>query len=221
MRTFNVVVVANNTDWPTLWDKMAAVRQFYAPVCDLRVSIEHTRMQPVFNNSYPGLAPLYVLDRGWYDVNVTMPMIKKHPDVDIIIFIVSEKDRHGLPTYSGLMDFNNLGPWEITMFVNGEGDSIFKDGRNYGSEFEVITEHELSHAFYYYCGKQDDTHLHFPGGRNDVILPDPTAVLRDFDFGTRYAILEWCKDKLLTALVSIGFLSKKNVSSIAEPRAIA
>lgn len=209
---FKLLVIANNLNWPSLADKIEAVCDFYVPVCTLVPTIVHTSMHPVFNNSYPGLAPLYVVDRGWYEVNVATPYAGQ---ADFLMFVTPPSDHPTMVTYAGYMSFNNVGPWETTVFAQGEHDRTLMQGRDMGDSFTLIAEHELSHAFYYFLGRRDDTHVHFPNNQPNY-ADDPRNVLKDFDFTTKYARLEWLKDKLLAALVLLGILKRQQAVTIAE-----
>src|SRR5690348_16659361 len=207
-RTFRVKVIANNLRWSSLDQKLEKVRQFYAPVCDLVFDVEYTNYSPTFNNTYPGLAPLYVVDRGWYDVNLATPYAT---EADIIMFIVAASDHPNMTTFAGLMGFNNVGPWETTIFAQGENDHVYMQGKDMGESFVHYACHELSHVFYYYCGKRDDTHVHFPVSQ-DPYTDAPENVLKDFDFSTQYAILEWLKDTLIAALTFLSILQKRHLA---------
>lgn len=204
-----MVVVANNINWPSLPSKIEAICDFYRPVCDINPIIVKTRLTPKFR-LYPELAPLNVVDRKWYDENIAVPHAL---DADIILFITPASDHPGLLTYSGYMNLNNVGPWETTVFVNGEHDHVYQNGQDHGDYLTLIAEHELSHAFYAMVGKRDDTHSHFPNTPQGSPLrsddPMPTHALEDFDFSSRYAVLEWLKNKLLAALTAIGAIQKK------------
>src|ERR1700694_1042841 len=120
MRTFKLLVLANQIDWASLPAKMEAVRAFYAPVCNLDIEIRRVSLYPTYG-LYPELAPLYVIDRGWYDVNLASPNALQ---ADIILFVAHPAPT--IPTFEGYMSFNNVGPWETTVFVHGrENDHTY------------------------------------------------------------------------------------------------
>src|SRR5689334_3259223 len=122
-RTFKLLVLVNKIDWPSLPQKMEAVRAFYAPVCDLQIEIRQVSLDPVYA-LYPNLAPLYIIDRGWYDVNVATPNAL---EADIILFVTQSGT---MVTYQGYMSYNNVGPWETTVFAHGENDHVYMQGRD-------------------------------------------------------------------------------------------
>ncbi len=206
MRTFKLLVLANQIDWETLPAKMEAVKAFYAPVCNLDIEIRHVSLYPTYAQ-YPDVTPLYVIDRGWYDVNLAAPNALQ---ADLILFITKPGS---VETWAGYMSYNNVGPWETTVFVNGgENDHIYMGGTDMGDAFTLLACHELSHAFYRIVGKQDDTHVHFPVNQSPY-LDNPTNVLKDFDFGARYAVLEWLKDKLVSAATTLYFIQKRHIQT--------
>lgn len=205
---FNLLVVANDLAWDSLQEKVSSVCDFYAPVCTLLPKIVHTQLSPVFSK-YPELDPLYVIDRGWFDVNVATPHAI---DADFILFICPH---YPVATPLGYMSSNNVGPWECTVFVQGERDSTYVQGRFFGNSFELYAVHELSHAFYRIMGKRDDTHVHFPVGQ-DPYTDDPARVLADFDLSSRSAILSWLASKCIAILVTLSILRKKNVETVAD-----
>src|SRR5207249_2714418 len=106
MPTFRVGLVANNIQWPSLLNKVSQIQAFFAPVCNLIVTIEHTSLAPVFNSRYPDLAPTAVVDFGWYDANISGPRASEY---DIIIFVVAPNDHVGTITYQGVMTQHNMG----------------------------------------------------------------------------------------------------------------
>lgn len=209
--TFTVKVIANNIHWNSLPAKLDAIRDFYAPRCNLVFDVVRTSLEPVFS-TYPELGTVAVVDREWYDVNIATPHAI---DTDLILLIVSRVDHIGIVTYAGYMSFNNVGPWETTVFAQGEFDDLYMQGKNLGNSFVVYACHELSHAFYYIVGKHDDTHVHFPVAQ-DPYVDDPKNVLADFDFSTRYAALEWLKDKLIGAATVLGILQKRHIALIGD-----
>lgn len=203
--TFAVKVIANNIDWQSLPAKLANIATFFSSKCNLSFDIVRTSMNPVLNNSYEGLAPLYIIDRGWYDLNVALPHAG---DADIVMFISGLKDHIGKVTFIGAMTFNNVGPWEVTVFAGGENDHTYMQGNDMGNAFELYACHELSHVFYAMLKLHDDTHVHFPVDQKPY-EDYPTNVLADFDFSTRWARLEYLKAQLSRALVALGLLKKR------------
>lgn len=208
--TFNVVVLQNNMQWASLGSKLAAVASFYAPVCQLTFTVVNTHLRPIF--APDGGTGIYIVDKGWYDVNVATPYAGS---ADIIIFVTPDADHPNLPTYLGVMTMNNVGPWEITLFANGENDQTYMNGESLGNSFELYVCHEISHAFYYYCGERDDTHVHFPVNQ-DPYTDHPANVLKDFDFSQRYPALEYLKEKCMQILVNLRMLSKSPVVTVKQ-----
>lgn len=210
--TFNVKVLANNLQWASLSSKLASVAAFYYPVCVLSFQVVQTRLSPVFNASYPGLGGVSIVDEGWYDANIAEPHAG---DADMVVFITPQSDHPGTVTFQGMMTQNNVGPWEITIFANGENDHVYMDGQDLGNSFVDYLEHEISHALYAYCGLRDDTHVHFPFNQ-DPYADKPENVLKDFDFSQKYPELEYLKEKLKQAMVLLSLMSKKPVMQVID-----
>src|SRR5438477_10818734 len=106
MPTFPVALVANNIQWPSLINKVAQIQAFFAPVCNLIITVEHTSLTPVFNSTYPTIAPISVVDFDWYDANISAP---RAAAADIIIFAVAPTDHTGIATYQGVMTQHTMG----------------------------------------------------------------------------------------------------------------
>jgi hypothetical protein len=211
MQTFRLLVLANNIDWASLSAKMDAVKTFYAPVCNLEISIQQISVTPVYT-LYPELEPLYVIDRDWYDQHFAAPAALL---ADIVLFIT--KPGYQTPTYMGYMSYNNVGPWETTVFVlGGENDHTYVNEKDFGDSFTLLACHELSHVFYAVMHLADATHLHFPS-TDPHTDNTPTNVLKDFNFQTPNAILEWLKDQLVSALTALKIIQKSPIAIITDP----
>jgi len=202
-RTFKLLVLANNLNWTSLPEKLEAVRAFYAPACDLDIELRHTALQPIFAR-YPDVA-LPIIDHDWYDANLAAPNALK---ADIILFITEPGT---VTTYQGYMNQNTIGPWETTVYVHGENDHTFIDGIDLGNSFVLTACHELSHVFYRMVTKPDATHRHFPSAGDPPCDNQPSWVLADFDFGTRSATLEWCREHLIAMLTALKLIDKRVV----------
>lgn len=215
MPTFRVALLANNIQWPSLLNKIAQIQAFYAPVCNLVITVEHTSLHPVFNSTYPGLAPIAVVDFDWYDANISGPRAAQY---DIIIFAVSPNDHVGTTTYQGHMTQHNMGPWETTVFAGAEDDHVYVNGVDFGNTFVHYACHELSHVFYYMLGKRDDTHVHFPVGQTPY-NDEPQYVIKDFGFTQASSLqikLAYFKDLLTNALAALGRIKKQRLVTIGD-----
>jgi hypothetical protein len=206
-RTFKLLVIANQLGWPSLQAKVDAIRAFYAPVCNLDITIQRVSLNPVYA-LYPDLAPLNVIDRGYYDLNIASPNALA---ADIILFITEAPQT--VITPNGYMSMNNVGPWEATVFARGENDHTYMKGTDMGDTFTLFACHELSHAFYRLVGKPDLTHTYFPAPDTPYVGP-PSAVLKDFDFSSRISTLNWLLDQLKAMATALSLLKKQNVATV-------
>lgn len=208
-----LAVIANNIQWDSLNQKLQDVKAFYAPICDLRITVEHTSLRPIFK-SYPEIAPIFEVDFDWYDQNISKP---RELTADIVMFVIAGPDHAACATPMGIMTQNNLGPWETTIFAEGENDGVYIEGRSLGNSFTHYAIHELSHVFYYMLGIRDRTHEHFPVGQtpyNDY----PANVLSDlWSLQDGKFQLSFWGQQLQRALVALGLITKQRMQTVADP----
>jgi hypothetical protein len=216
--SFRLSVVAYNIDWPTLYRKVVDIRNFFVPVCDLQITIEKTSLTPAFA-VYPDISPLPIMDRDWYEKNISGP---RALTADITLLIVAPGDHSGVVTTSGAMVRPNFGPWEGTIFAAGEDDRVYVAGKDVGDYFTLYACHELSHAFYGMLGKRDDTHVHFPNSPQAAPLfpddPNPEHALNDLDFSAvrQSFVLNQLKQMLLQAAAALSLLQKQRIETIVD-----
>lgn len=216
--SFRLTVIANNISWPSLTSKVDAIRQFFAPVCDLQITIEHSTLRPAFN-IYPDFSPLPVVDYDWYDRNISGP---RALTADLVLFVVAPQDHAGIVTTAGAMTQHNIGPWETTVFVGSEADRVYINGKDVGDYFALYACHELSHAFYAMLGKRDDTHAHFPNTPQAAATfpddPNPEHALNDLDFPTvrRSFVINQIIQMLALASAALSIIKKQRVSSVTD-----
>lgn len=184
--TLKVLFVFNNNDWSTIPQKLQEIRDFYSSKVDLLVSTVHTKFT---NIPFETVATLdgtghqdgtdvaghseTVLD-SWLDSNIVVPMAK---GFDIVLFCISDVDKVGHITASGIRTDRDQGPVEIIMFGGNENYRTYVNGIDIGNSFSVFSAHEIAHAIYMILGKKDNTHLFFYSGH-------PEKVLEDFIFPT-------------------------------------
>lgn len=184
MPKLKVLFVFNNNTWTTVNEKVAAVKAFYAPKVELQCDIKFTNytnipFQKVSTLDGTGhqdgtdvVGSSETVADYWYNLNLSVP----NSTYDIIVFALSEGDKTGHITASGIRSDKDQGPVETVIFGGKEGDSTYVNGINIGNNFVVFTCHEISHAIYMILNKlPDNTHLYFYAGT-------PTKVLDDFVF---------------------------------------
>lgn len=176
MRTIRVRVIANGETyhWASWQAKIAAVRAFWAPICNIEIEVRKATLSPVFQRYTPD-SDLYIVDLGWYDKNVSEP----NRDAGTVIFLISDKERPAPAgmVYGGVMSFNQPYPelWEIQVFGN-EKDDAWSNSIAMGNDTVLKFNHELSHRFYVEKGGIDRTHEHFYAGHPERVYDD----LREF-----------------------------------------
>jgi hypothetical protein len=207
MRTFTLRILANNEarNWASWPEKIAAIKAFYAPVCELDITLTPTTLTPQFS-PYPGVSngAVYQVDEAWYEQDVT-PLAD---DADIVMFVVPPSD-HTVPTLIGLEANHPKGPWQISIFTN-ETDHTYQNEVDQGENAVVFATHELSHAFYAMLAKTDNTHLYFFAGT-------PGKVLADFDFDEQE--LAWYQQTVADLEEELGLLKARQIQPPVEPAA--
>lgn len=205
MRSFTVRILANNAagKWASWNEKIAAIKAFYASVCELDITLTSTQLTPQFApySGTSGNGTIYQVDDDWYAANV-VPLA---PGADLIIFVVPPTD-HTVPCLLGFC-YTQPGraPW-LTVFAN-ETDHTFVETADQGETAVVYLEHEISHAFYALLVKTDNTHLYFYAG-------NPTGVLADFDFDEQQ--LAWYQQLVQDLEQELGMLKARQVPPIGD-----
>ena len=208
MRSFTVRILANNEagSWASWPQKIAAIKAFYAPVCDLEITVTQTYLTPQFA-PYDGTA-VYQIDETWYDENVT-PLAG---GADIVMFIVPPSD-HTVTTLIGLEANHPKGPWQTTVFSDETSHTyVLENGTDVdqGETAVVYAQHELSHVFYAMLAKTDNTHPYFFAGTPEKVLPD-------FDFDEQE--LSWYQGLVQDLEEELGLLKARQFTPPIEPAA--
>lgn len=202
-RTLRVVAIVDRQQQVAWEQVLNDVRDFYGPVVDLTFSIQQGSFRPIFNSSYPGLAPTAIIDYDWYDRFITIPNLGS---ADLVLFLTP---RPATPiTYLGFMSSANCGPYECTVFCGQPSDHIYINGIDQGSSNTTMIAHEISHALYAMMGIPDRTHEHFLSG-------DPGGVLNDLSFPPMTIAQQWADivRRLNGALFALGLISKYRSTS--------
>lgn len=177
MKKFNVKIIANNARWASWALKIQAVKDFYAPILELDITLEYSALNPKlvpYGTTAPGQLPVYMIDQAWYEANLL------RAGADVEIFVVPPTDHPGMVTLFGVECGNPKGPWEITVF-GSESDHVYIQGDDKGNSLSWYMIHELSHAFYAILHLTDNTHLYFNQGVPGAHW-DPSAVLKELVF---------------------------------------
>jgi hypothetical protein len=207
MRKFALRILANNEagTWASWPEKIAAIKTFYAPVCELDITLTPTKLTPQFSQ-YPGVSngAIYQVDEAWYEANVA-PLAD---GANIVMFVVPPSD-HTVPTLIGLEANHPKGPWQTSIFTN-ETDHTYQNEIDQGETAVVFATHELSHVFYAMLAKTDNTHLYFFAGT-------PEKVLAEFDFDEQE--LAWYQQAIQDLEQELGLLKARQIQPPVEPPA--
>jgi zinc knuckle protein len=204
MRPFNVRIVANNQagTWQSWPEKIAAIKAFYASVCDLNIELIATQLTPQFAPYQPSsTGTTYRVDEAWYEANVLLLA----PGDDIVLFVVPPTDHPSLITLMGLEYYQQGKPGELTVFSDETSHTyIFENGADVDQGETVVNYgcHEIAHYFYALLAKTDNTHLYFFAGT-------PEKVLADFNFDE--AELGWYQQLVQDLEEELGLLKAREI----------
>ncbi len=161
--TFKLLIVANNCDWASWQDKITVLTNFFAPVCDLQITLTHTQFDPVpmqsvavTNTAYESFAPnvpTLIVDENWYNTNV-VPLAKGYDIVSLVLAIGQwplQDNARGLTYQSG--------PAPVRIEVGAdENEAVYVNGKMLFNSAVHYLEHEIMHALFYLSGSGDTTH---------------------------------------------------------------
>ena len=142
MRSFNVRILANNEagTWQSWPEKIAAIKAFYAPACELDITLTPTTLAPQFALYEPSSGPVYRVDESWYEANV-LPLAQ---GADMVIFVVPPTDHPNLVTLFGLDYYQQGKTGELTLFSD-ETSHTYDNEVDQGETAVVFACHEISH----------------------------------------------------------------------------
>jgi len=208
MRSYSLRILANNQagTWPSWPEKIAAIKAFYAPVCELAITLTPTTLTPQFAPYAPisGSANTYVVGQGWYEANV-VPLAD---GADFVMFVVPPTDHPNIITFIGFEVYQQVKIGKTTVFSN-ETDHTYVNGNvDQGETAVVYATHELSHLFYAMLAKTDNTHLYFFAGTPEKVLPD-------FDFDE--TLLSAFQQLVAALEEELGLLKARQISPTDEP----
>jgi hypothetical protein len=207
MPTYKVRILANNeaSTWASWPAKIAAIKAFYASVCNLDITLTPTTLTPQFTPYEPasGSSSVYRVDEAWYEANVS-PLAD---GADIVMFVVPPTDHPNLVTLMGLDFYQQGKTGELTVFAD-ETSHTYVGIADQGETATVYALHELSHQFYGLLAKTDNTHLYFYAGT-------PEKVLADFDFDEQE--LSWYQQAVQELEQELGLLKARQGPPIGDP----
>jgi hypothetical protein len=206
MRSLSLRILANNEagTWASWPEKIAAIKEFYAPACELNITLTPTMLTPQFVPYSPtsGSGTVYRVDENWYEQNVN-PLAA---GADLIMFVVPPSDHPTIITLMGLDVFQPGKSGEMTVFSD-ETSHTYVTEIDQGETAVVYAKHELSHAFYGLLAKADNTHLYFYAGT-------PEKVLADFDFDEQE--LAWYQQIAQDLEQELGLIRARQIAPQAD-----
>lgn len=189
MRTFKVKLIVNGTSasWASWPAKIAAMKAFYQPVCNLDITFQKANFPVVPMLKQPGQVTVFgpmgyqdtvgtdiYVDPNWRVKNI-VPLGFGY---DICMFQNNTEWQLGMP--QGIFTGNG----QIDTYLQRESDHTYLNvggvEKDLGDAVSLVLIHELSHAFYGIVGKTDRTHEHFYSGfpervLNDFVFPSTAA----------------------------------------------
>ena len=179
--TLKVLFVFNNSKWSTILYKLQQIKDFFTSKVELSIEIQHTKFGYIpfemvdvldgtgHQDGTDKQGRSYTVEDNWLDKNVIIPYGKGY---DIVVFVITDEDKRGHITSSGIRGDREHGAVECIIFGGDEHWYNYVNGVNQGNNFVVISCHEISHAIYMILGKEDKTHLHFYSGNKEKVLED-------------------------------------------------
>lgn len=192
--TIKVLVVANNTPWPSWSTKVAALQAFFAPVATLQIAVIHTTNAVVPFVSFVPSGTQYEtvgavvqqVDPTWYKTNIT-PLAKGY---DVSLLVLPETQWPLLDCMRGTTQVGVPKPIPCQVGAD-ENEAVYQNGNMLFPTALHYMEHELCHALFSIAGipfAQDTTHYwdfnqkNLPGVLTDIKftpmaipIPVPTA----------------------------------------------
>ncbi len=219
-----VLFVFNNTKWTTIPYKLSQIKEFFISKIELVIDTKYTN----FNNiPFETIATIdgtghqdgtdvashsETVKDTWLDENVIKPFGVGY---DIVVFVITDGDKQGHITASGIRGDRDQGAVECIIFGGDENWNAYVNGVSQGNNFVVFSCHEISHAIYMILGKPDNTHKFFYSGTS-------TGVLNDFDFPLRNAEkISLIQKTLALCYQLLGYLQLKQKTMTQEEVAIS
>lgn len=206
-----ILFIFNNNTWKTIPTKIEAVKKFFAPKIAMQIDVQYTNFTNIPFETVSVLdgtghqdgtdvnGKSETVKGTWYDQNIT----SRAKGYDVVLFCITDKDKEGHLTSSGIRGDMDQGPAEIVIFGGGENWENYVNGVSLGNNFVVIACHEISHAIYMIRKIKDNTHLYFYSGHPEKVLEDFNFVLPPND---RTKIIQ---ELLNYCLQLLGLLNKQ------------
>lgn len=180
-----ILIVANNCLWTSWPAKIQAIKDFYAPLCELEIDVFDTTFGDIPFKDYPGIVTQFgpagasdtqgvdtQIDQDWYERYI-VPMAAGY---DIVVFQFGDAIKPA-NTPLGLKFGQLKGVWCVETFINDEYSHYFLPNGNggesdLGETVTLIIEHEIAHCLYAISGQPDRTHEFFYSQNFARVLTD-------------------------------------------------
>jgi hypothetical protein len=202
--------VFNNCDWTTIPQKIEEVKKFFSPKIDMQIDVKKTsfiNIPFVSVNALDGTShqdgvdvtgKSETIEDAWYNKNLSIP----NKGYDIIVFCISESDKTGHLTATGIRSDRDQGAVETIVFGGQENWRTYVNGIDIGNNFVIFSCHEISHAIYMLLGGVDNTHKYFYSGQ-------PAKVLEDFNTQPKTVDTLSIQEIIKNLLIKVGLLQQQ------------
>ncbi len=180
------LIIANNNNWMTWDQKISGIKEFYAPILSLEITVVHTTFTDIPLVNYSGVndgssgsereISSFLVSKDWY-AKYIIPVAQGY---DFVLFCLAPSDIS-----------TNLVPWgaetvDITIFGGNENDGVTQQdrngvARNLGNSFVLICCHEISHGLYALFSLTDNTHYYFYGANPGGIFNDLNPAIKKME----------------------------------------
>lgn len=178
--------ILNNNNWTTINKKVEEIKNFFAPRILIDIDVEYSYFKNIpfktvnvtdGSSGVERLGVSEVVDPDWYNINIT----SKAVTYDMVLFAISEEDKAGHVTASGIRQDNDEGVIELTIFGGKEDDRVYNHGIDVGNCFAFFCCHEIVHGLFMIQGGEDLTHKYF-------YSTNPKSVLQYINLNSKTAI---------------------------------
>lgn len=169
MKDITILLIANNCNWSSWPEKIKELRDWYSVKVNLDFTLTHTSfenipmsdMTNVEGATYKGINPT------WYDENVSILAT----GYDIVLFVLP-LGQWGSPIGArGWRADSTYGAVELQVGVD-ENETVYYPQFGKMPAFYQYARHEIMHAMYTLCNKEDRCHYWWNLGQFDKALDD-------------------------------------------------
>lgn len=154
-----LLIVANRCKWKS-WDrKIADLKEWFNPICELDVMLQHTDIAHIPFTIYNGEEGNWGVDPDWYDRNISWRGIGS----DVILFVLPVKQWRESNKKRGWRTDSEGGAVELQIACD-EMEMMSWPNFKSMSAFFQLARHEIMHALFAITGQPDTTHYWWDRG---------------------------------------------------------